>query len=291
MFNAINKILLGLFIILLTSCGFSNTLIKSAYNELDTDIANNFKEYVDLTEQQEQQVDVISRDMLKWHRTNELPKTRDLLDKAINTLEKNKPVSDTLLAQLIQTIQKPISFEGYKRGAEQLGELGKTLSDTQVQEIIEAIIREQRGLEKDMLDLPFDDTNIEITKYIQNMFRHFGIKLNKQQKQSIGSKLLSRIDNNPDVFQAIKQWDAEFIQLLEQRSKKGFTDEFAQHWLKLETLDQDANPQSWQHNQNMYVQIISDIVNELSATQKQTLIKKLIDIRSLVTELINHKSG
>lgn len=87
-----------LIILLLVMTFLSGCTLRTAYNYLDWYLAWQVGDYVELTDEQEQQFDRAVEEFISWHRQRELPRYRDMLTELKMAVEQQDP--DKLKATL-----------------------------------------------------------------------------------------------------------------------------------------------------------------------------------------------
>lgn len=80
-----------LVIVLIVILFISGCTVRTAYNYLDWYLAWQVDDYVELTDEQEQQFDRVVDEFIVWHRQQELPRYRDMLADLKGAIEQQNP--------------------------------------------------------------------------------------------------------------------------------------------------------------------------------------------------------
>ncbi len=274
----------------LAACGQGERYLRYTYNNLDSDIADEYQKYADFDDSQKQQIEDIGLELLNWHRSHELPQLHAVLQRFIADVE-TQQVNDEQLAQLLGEFSNPFSFAKADSALIKLASFAQAISNEQVLQIEKALEKEQRSAEKEMEKWNIESENKEISSSLKSIFRDLDVYLNKGQLLEMKTTLKQRVASSPEMVVANRQWNKELISILQQRKALDgeiFSQRFITHWNKAETLGRDTD--AARANQQVMVQVINDVLNGLNTKDRNNLIKRLNAYLDVLEELMQRKN-
>jgi uncharacterized protein YueI len=276
--------------IILVGCGHSNSYIKKAYNELDRGIAESYKKYADFSPEQEERIDDIALEMMAWHRTKKLPEIYQLINTLSNELNNTGQIKSNSLKQTLILFSDPLPFTESDAISEQFALFVLDTSDEQIEQIIQSVKEEEQFIEAILKTQNVEKQAKEVSKSIKGAFKEIGISLPRGTLKKIRRDLLALTDMAPKQIIANKDWNTDFVTILEQRNivnKEEFVSIFVEHWRQSESIFKQADENAWAANQELIVQILEETILSLSDRQREKAIAKLNRYSNIVGELIS----
>ena len=194
----------------MSSCSIAGSWV---YERLDNYLADYFKEFANFSQEQDEEIEIISTEFINWFSENELSKVKVILEnlKSINLQNPEKEISSLYKdAEGVFTrsnfyFKSPIISFTKEINEVQIDEIGSHFRE----------LREKREKER------AENGYSLIDNYISG-FDRVGIKLRDDQIDKIKLKLENHIEVREEWSNLQEQWIEEFIQLLKnnQSSKK-----------------------------------------------------------------------
>jgi hypothetical protein len=268
-----HKTVRALVAVLAISLFVSGCTIKLAYNFLDWGLYWELEDYVKFNRDQRSLVKDEITQLVDWHRSDELPKYADQLEKLADGLQNGLTIK-----QLDQTYNalsdgwQRIVIETLPAAADILSDL----TDQQISDFFEILIEEE---EDDVNDIKRDTQEqlaIEREEYVSEKITDLVGKLNDEQKTLI-AQWAPRIEPTAQLsLDHAIQWRTKMQSAMAERQNK--------QQLEETLLVLFANPdQLWseqyrrviEKNQHLVMTLLFDINQTLTDKQRRKLIRKL----------------
>lgn len=272
----IRTLILVTFLASLAGC--SNSFV---YNQLDWLIPWYLDDYVDLNREQKRAFTAQLRELLRWHRGEELERYIELLngieadiDHPLNALQVESWANDALAAyQRIEDRMLPIAFD-----------IGRNLSDAQMAEFIEKLEQGQQDLEKKYLERSNDEYMADAEESLSENIGDFIGRLSDNQLAVIkqATQSLQRFDSA--WLDERRRWMLTLTQLLQRQS--GWENAIMNALRERETQRTESYRTAYAHNSLIINQAIADVLNLRSEKQDQRLRGELEGLRRDLRKLI-----
>lgn len=256
---------------------------KMAYNYLDWILEWYVGDLVSLTEDQEWQFRNALARQLDWHRKKQLPLYVKSLDDLHNAID-NEFTFESL--QRIYNEQEKGLNELIKQITPKLSELLVTLSDTQVEQLLENLEEQNQELEEEYVKKPGDELVTQRAERMIDRAENWVGTLSDSQTQLITS--WSR-QIRPTAEQWIanrRTWQTKLGGILRE---KRHTAHFNKHVEDLFVNSDKTWPSSYradfEYNRNLVFTMLVNLENTLSDRQRQHLFEEIEVLRKQLTEL------
>jgi hypothetical protein len=272
----IRHIILLLSLALLSAC--SNTFV---YNQLDWLIPWYLDDYVDLTREQRRDLKVEIREVLRWHRSEELAGYMVILDGIEADLQ--QPVTAATVENWAN--QAVAAYERLEeRTLPMLFDLGRDLSDEQMAGFIANLERAQHELEEEYLERSDEEYITDAREGLDDNLRDFMGRLTPEQREIIANAAASLQRFDFAWLEERRQWLATLSELLQR--EPGWEDAILE---ALRTRDQnrtEAYISIYNHNGRIINQTIAEVLNLRTEKQDARLLREIEDFRRDLRKLI-----
>ena len=247
------------------------------YERIDQLIANQFLEYASFTNDQEKYVRQATLEFKYWNIKNELPKYKKLIAQ-FRSLDNATTVDDIdgiyqqgmILANNTREFFLP-----------QIVEFCKTITNKQVEEMATYFddLMKERKLE---LENEEDDLQGSLIKSFKRFFRFMGVKLSKEQINTIQTLSSGIEDKREQLISERIQWNQQFIAILELRQNENFEERFISHINLLDSEDPKTRI--------MINKITAEIIASFSEKQRGKFQKRLGRFESSIDQIIEEQN-
>ena len=200
-----------LILTLLSGCSANRFL----YNRLDTFVNWWIDDYVALSVEQQEAFVAGLFSVLQWHRYDELPRYKTIIEESLIALEGGVTLAD---AQLIADDIDQAVVRLQEQMLELLLDVGDSLSDQQITEFLSTIDEDQTTYREKRLSRSDDEYFEDSADSLEDLAKRLLGRLTRDQKQLIAStsRELTRLDG---LWHADREkWGASLRAILEQRS-------------------------------------------------------------------------
>lgn len=269
----------------LSACSTNSGLIlRSAYNNIDIIIESRINSYADFTSQQRQWIERSVEDYHYWHRTHQLPQIEQLISTSINLLNEQqslpKAVLDNYLDQARYLYQDAYLASPLFNAAPILA----TVSDEQV---VQIATKMQENHEEFLKRRQEQNTNTTKIERFERFMNFFDIQLNSTQRQLVIQKMDLLIDNHQTNQKIVRQWQKQFIRLLEQRHEENFESLLEAH-LKafLIIFETKETREIREKNRQIVLETTQLVLNSFTPEQRTSLKNRLQQLQQDINRLI-----
>lgn len=271
-------------IFLLTLALAGCTGIKFTYNNLDWIVPWYVSDFIELTDDQEDQFEHEFEQLWKWHRQEELPKYVELLQE-IEASVANSTISLEKLVDyqdrtrgLYQTVAIKVVTEG--------NDLMASLSDEQVDDIREVIHSEIEEFEEYIHDTPIEGRIKKRIRSTKKNLRKWVGKLTKKQVAILeqwAPEVESTLD---DQYEYVKTSRAEFLKALKARSdKKVLLEKLSYLITNRDDLHSKDHLEKRERNLVRMRELMITLEGTLTKKQRRRLVNKIQDYKDSFDEL------
>ena len=247
--------LLSLMIFSVSSCSIAGSWV---YERLDNYLADYFKEFANFSQEQDEEIEIISTEFINWFSENELSKVKVVLEKLknINLQNPEKEISfiykdaEGIFTRSNLYFKSPIISFTKEINEVQIDEIGSHFRE----------LREKRKKER------LENGYSLIDNYISG-FDRVGIKLREDQIDEINLKLENHIEVREEWSNLQEQWIEEFIQLLKNNKSSDYEAKMSAYLDSLEELGEEKFREKIDKNELLAQEIMSFVFK--SSNEKQ----------------------
>ena len=257
--RAYKKTIIILAIFNLSACSVVGDLW---YERMDQFIANQLLEYANFSNNQESYIRKVTKEFKYWNAKNELPQYKKLLQQFSLLGE------ETVVSDIDNIYQKGVILSNRNRDffTSHFIDFSKTLTEKQIKEIS---IHLDELTEERIFKLKKETKNYQDTleKTFVRFFRLMGVKLNKEQKNTIQFSSSGLEDRRYQLINNRIKWNEEFVQILASRNDENFEVQLTNHINAL-------NPED-KYTRTVINQITAEIIASLDEKQRARFQKRL----------------
>ena len=247
--------LLSLMIFSMVSCSIAGSWV---YERLDNYLADYFKEFANFSQEQDEEIEIISTEFINWFSENELSKIKVILEKLKNINLQNP---EKEISSIYKDAEGIFTRSNFYFKSPIIG-FTKEINEVQIDEIGFHFreLREKR--EKDRLENGYS----LIDNYISG-FDRVGIKLRDDQIDEINLRLENHIEVREEWSNLQEQWIEEFIQLLKNNKSSDYETKMSAYLDSLEELGDEKFREKIDQNELLAQEIISFVFKSINEKQ------------------------
>ena len=271
--RAYKKTIIILAIFNLSACSVVGDLW---YERMDQFIANQLLEYANFSNNQESYIRKVTKEFKYWNAKNELPQYKKLLQQFSLLGE------ETVVSDIDNIYQKGVILSNRNRDffTSHFIDFSKTLTEKQIKEIS---IHLDELTEERIFKLKKETKNYQDTleKTFVRFFRLMGVKLNKEQKNTIQFSSSGLEDRRYQLINNRIKWNEEFVKILASRNDESFEVQLTNH---INTL----NPED-KYTRTVINQITAEIISSLDEKQRARFQKRLGVFENSIDQILAKK--
>ena len=271
--RAYKKTIIILAIFNLSACSVVGDLW---YERMDQFIANQLLEYANFSNNQESYIRKVTKEFKYWNAKNELPQYKKLLQQFSLLGE------ETVVSDIDNIYQKGVILSNRNRDffTSHFIDFSKTLTEKQIKEIS---IHLDELTEERIFKLKKETKNYQDTleKTFVRFFRLMGVKLNKEQKNTIQFSSSGLEDRRYQLINKRIKWNEEFVKILASRNDESFEVQLTNH---INTL----NPED-KYTRTVINQITAEIIASLDEKQRARFQKRLGVFETSIDQILAKK--
>lgn len=262
--------------------------IGLTYRHLDFIIPWSLNDYLDMNASQKDWLDERLKEHLSWHCTTQIPGYLDWLDRLQGMVENNQVNQEQLKArtaearQAIATLSKEITPSAF--------ELLRQLDDQQVAEMQAAFAKDLRKHEDEYVDQPLDKQISERAQRMEKRLTPWMGKLNAAQQARVMQWSTSLGEQNRLWIDNRAHWQSLLLAAVKQRKAGDFDQKIASLLQDRQTFWTPEYRATYDHTEQAAISLITDLMAQSTADQRQKLLAKIADVRKDFTDLSCYKS-
>jgi len=272
--RAYKKTIIILAIFNLSACSVVGDLW---YERMDQFIANQLLEYANFSNNQESYIRKVTKEFKYWNAKNELPQYKKLLQQFSLLGE------ETVVSDIDNIYQKGVILSNRNRDffTSHFIDFSKTLTEKQIKEIS---IHLDELTEERIFKLKKETKNYQDTleKTFVRFFRLMGVKLNKEQKNTIQFSSSGLEDRRYQLINNRIKWNEEFVKILASRNDENFEVQLTNHINAL-------NPED-KYTRTVINQITAEIIASLDEKQRARFQKRLSVFETTIDEILTKQN-
>ena len=268
-----------IFVLLLVGC----TTTTFIYNRIDFLLPWYLGSYVELTRDQKQYLDELLIPFFSWHRSEELPKYLEIINRTENILE------EEIQSENIATIALSVEESWFRLEKEVLVRilpLASDLSDEQVQSFLKVMQKKGREYENKYLGRSKKEYRQDAYDKMLNNLQRFMGELSQQQLSLVKSYTedMHRLDGA--WLQNRKASMVSLSSILERDF--GWKERLIRINQRDDVVSQIYRD-TYSHNLDLIYHLLTEVLNTRSEKQDQRLRRQLSKYRSDIETLINNE--
>ena len=262
---------------LLAGCSSTSFL----YNRLDTLIAWELDDYVDLTPAQANDMDRVIDSFMLWHRTQELPQYVALLDRIDRDLA--EPVSAAGLMDLEGAVEAALNRLRDRMLADML-EFGATLSLEQRLQFVETLQSEHAELSEKRLARSEQRYREDLEEQLQDNLTSYLGRLTPAQREYVAQVVpeFRRLDG---MWMEDRRLWLDTLHDIIATNQTDWPELAREHALNFQATRSEAYRQGFNNNMQRLREVLVAVLNERTDRQATKLTKKLSGYRETFAEL------
>ena len=272
--RAYKKTIIILAIFNLSACSVVGDLW---YERMDQFIANQLLEYANFSNSQESYIRKVTKEFKYWNAKNELPQYKKLLQQFSLLGE------ETVVSDIDNIYQKGVILSNRNRDffTSHFIDFSKTLTEKQIKEIS---IHLDELTEERIFKLKKETKNYQDTleKTFVRFFRLMGVKLNKEQKNTIQFSSSGLEDRRYQLINNRIKWNEEFVKILASRNDENFEVQLTNHINAL-------NPED-KYTRTVINQITAEIIASLDEKQRARFQKRLSVFETTIDDILTKQN-
>ncbi len=231
-------------------------------------------QYASFSESQKSEIEQSVDEFFLWHRTNEMPRYAEYIETLSAEIESEQFDQASILEHL-KNVRK-LGEESFQQSPiAKAAPFLKELSDQQVLEVEMHMIEKDKDFDEWLAERQKTGADAQrVQKIVKNIGR-LGIKLNPEQAETIKAGVDNYKGGPRERFVVWNRWEAELLQLLQNRSQDEFENKVSSHLAQNQDQMRIESPDTHEHNQRNTAKLINDLLRSLTPQQKSTLLKKL----------------
>ena len=272
--RAYKKTIIILAIFNLSACSVVGDLW---YERMDQFIANQLLEYANFSNNQESYIRKVTKEFKYWNAKNELPQYKKLLQQFSLLGE------ETVVSDIDNIYQKGVILSNRNRDffTSHFIDFSKTLTEKQIKEISIHLdeLTEERIFKLKKETKKYQDT---LEKTFVRFFRLMGVKLNKEQKNTIQFSSSGLEDRRYQLINNRIKWNEEFVKILASRNDESFEVQLTNHINAL-------NPED-KYTRTVINQITAEIIASLDEKQRARFQKRLSVFETTIDQILTRQN-
>ncbi len=281
--RTLSKLMIGLITAcLLTSC----STLRIGYGFADWYIVNEIDNMFDLNRTQEQKVNELVDRLHEWHRTEEIPRTIELLDQAKTRIQGNisKEDLDWMYVELNKMKARMV-----EQVIDDVSVLLTTLSDEQIGHLEQALV-EHNVEDEEAFAVPLDEWEAEKEdQFVSNLEDWFGSVSADQKQKLFNVYRFDRSVHKRYHDQSVKT-QKRFVALLRSKPTAEEIKSILSQWMSGSDSFYSADYRRFRERQSAHqVMFYLTLDQSITEQQRQAAIKRLDDYRSDLVAI--HKSS
>ena len=276
--NRVVRLIVVLIITALATTACSRT--SFFYHRIPTFINWAVDDYLTFDKQQQAEFDNALDNLLDWHQTQELPKYVDLLDRLISQMESSTPLTVEEIT-LWQAEADDYSEALQRQAILSLAGIIPSLTTAQHQEIREALDKKQGELERKYADRSDERYRKDAIENLDDNLSDYLGRLSGAQKATISAAADSMIRYDAVWLERRKDWFDGFYALITSPGPDP-----AAALLTYISGSERPPAAEYEHNTQVIMQAMVDVLNARTDKQNRKLISKLTNLRDDLATLI-----
>ncbi|ONH52130.1 hypothetical protein SAMN04490182_3763 [Pseudomonas cedrina] len=249
-----------------------------AYRNLDVIIPWTLNDYLDMNAGQKSWFNDKLKEHLAWHCTTQLPGYLDWLDRLQQMVDSNQVTDAALQARTVEA--KQAIAEVAREITPSAIELLQGLDDQQVKEMNDALAKDLRKRQDEFLKPPLAQQIKERAERMSKRLDAWIGPLSDSQQNRVTAWSMALGDQNKEWIGNRANWQAQFIQAVQQRHNADFPQKIQQLLVDRESLWTPEYRAAYGRTEAAARSLIVDLMAESTAQQRLKLTQKIDGVRS-----------
>ncbi|WP_411378888.1 DUF6279 family lipoprotein [Pseudomonas sp. MPB26] len=249
-----------------------------AYRNLDVIIPWTLNDYLDMNAGQKSWFNDKLKEHLAWHCTTQLPGYLDWLDRLQQMVDSNQVTDAALQARTFEA--KQAIAEVAREVTPSAIELLQGLDDQQVKEMNDALAKDLRKRQDEFLKPPLEQQIKERAERMNKRLDAWIGPLSNSQQNRVAAWSIALGDQNKEWIGNRANWQAQFIQAVQQRRNADFPQKIQQLLVERESLWTPEYRAAYGRTEAAARSLIVDLMAESTAQQRLKLMQKIDGVRS-----------
>jgi hypothetical protein len=249
-----------------------------AYRNLDVIIPWTLNDYLEMNAGQKSWFNDKLKEHLAWHCTTQLPGYLDWLDRLQQMVDSNQVTDAALQARTVEA--KQAIAEVAREITPSAIELLQGLDDQQVKEMNDALAKDLRKRQDEFLKPPLAQQIKERAERMSKRLDAWIGPLSTSQQNRVTAWSITLGDQNKEWIGNRANWQAQFIQAVQQRRNADFPQQMQQLLVDRESLWTPEYREAYGRTEAAARSLIVDLMAESSAQQRLKLTQKIDGVRS-----------
>ncbi|MDG2088006.1 MAG: DUF6279 family lipoprotein [Arenicellaceae bacterium] len=274
--------------IALLSCGANGFVIGALYERLDNEIEKTFREYADLTSEQETWLEKEVSAFHLWHRRNELPRYSGWARNSFIPLIKSQELNRSDVGQLVHD---GLAFRRTFNAEFPLNKSPAILLTVSPEQLIQA--REHVDtifLEaKERRDKRTPEARVQRqVDRMTNLFKQIGWRLSSEQIVLMTNRFEGWAvgdDDQGEDWALWRNWVEELFSMLDQQAGVTNLAALKEHLRLGYQLEEELTPEEWKNNVSRLESMLHELLVGMTDAQKLSVETRMIAIADVLDDL------
>jgi hypothetical protein len=262
--------LIGLLLGLLSACGTGDFFIKRGVNGLQQNVADEFKSFADFDQSQEQKIDLIAEQIDDWVRSDRLAILVTELEKMAGDIQRSASVSRETWQSTLVFLEQPMTLASQDSIVKEIATVVYGMTDQQSEDALEKLQKDYSEAQKEEAKETLEKRNKKLARGIKIVFSDLGISRSKAQLKQAKEMLAQRQSSIELEHQESANNYAIFVELIENRQRELFIDDFVLAWAEAERGPKKRAPEQWQNNTEIIFHTLNYLLSDLDQDQRDT---------------------
>lgn len=272
----------------LLSCGANSFVIGALYERLDEEIEKVFREYAELTPEQDVWLEEEVSAFHLWHRTTQLPLYSEWIRTSFIPLVKSDVIERSGVNQLVHD------------GLEFRRDFNAEFPLNKSPEILLTVTSEQLAQAREHVDTIFLEAKERRDKRtpearverqvgrMTNIFKQIGWRLSTEQVAIMTDRFEGRAvgdDDQGEDWLLWRNWVDELFEMLERQAGAINLDQLREHLTLGYQLEEELTPEEWENNLSRLESMLYELLISMTDDQKLSVETRILAIADILDEL------
>jgi hypothetical protein len=274
--------------IVLLSCGANGFVIGALYERLDNEIEKTFREYADLTPEQEIWLEEEVSAFHLWHRRNELPRYSEWARNSFIPLIKSQELNRSDVGQLIHdglAFRRTFNAEFPLNKSPAILLTVSPEQLTQAREHVDTIFLEAK--ERRDKRTPEARVRRQVDR-MTNVFKQIGWRLSSEQVVLMTNRFEGRAvgdDDQGEDWTLWRNWVEELFSMLDRQAGVTNLAELKEHLTLGYQLEEELTPEEWKNNVSRLESMLHELLVSMTDDQKLSVETRMLAIADILDGL------
>lgn len=259
--------------------------LGTAYDSAASRFSKELISYADFADDQKEEIRQRVAAFHQWHRQDQLPKYRVLIDQITAALDTPQSVSQSDVEGWMDSarlLSRRLSYCSPPNGS---GVFLNTLSDQQARQVAAKIRDKHEQRVREYQSETPDQRLAKRRSAIKKWANRAGVKLTTKQQEVLQNTLAAQISLSPRRHELWQLWSDRLIETLDRRGTAEFETDINQHIHALWNLTEITYPKDWQNNMRLWRDFLVEFLQLMTSQQASQLSKKLRSISKTLSKL------